>query len=151
MKSTPDFIQVAIELAQPFTDVLVDILKQSDEQTKQPPSGLRLRLGDFPMAGCHGSSRLFCMMLNNRGIATTVAMGVKGEQNHYWLERDDWVIDLTPCQFAEFPFEAPYISCEPTWHRSYWEEYSPDIGKVEVGGDAELLGEIELRLDRASE
>lgn len=107
----------------------------------------------FPKAGCATASRLFGHFLLEKKIVTNRIEGKfcnDHETEHVWLEYEDWIIDLTCCQFdgsprrtkctrycpdpicchteelppiPKCPYECPFISeTRLEWYSDNWPE-----------------------------
>ena len=165
MSPAPDRHDAIIELSQPFTDIVVEIVKQYGDNPRFVTDciPLSVKLSDFPNGGCRFSSILFGLVLRERDIVTTLVSGwqcpkcdehdecEKGEckegKEHVWLEYDGLVIDLTCRQFDDLP-QRPWGSYGSDWHLSSWRVFDrKELTSFEVGDRRELVAKIERRLE----
>jgi hypothetical protein len=163
MSPAPDRLDTITGLSQPFTDTVKEIVRQHGNDRRFAPGfvPLGVRLGFFPNGGCRFASILFALILRRRDIITTLVTGwqcpkcdeydecvrreCKARREHTWLEYDGCVIDLTRCQFGDFP-ERPFISHGSDWHSSRRILDRKELTSLEVGNRGELVDEIERGL-----
>ena len=61
-------------------------------------------------------------LLNVYSIETTYCNGEIYDPDycsHAWLELDSTILDITCCQFADCPFDCPYVATDSSWHTKW--------------------------------
>ena len=159
MSQKLEHIDIIEKLSQPFNNVLIDIVRDSGDDTQYMTDCIPLsnKLSEFPYGGCRFSSIVFGLLLRKRKIVTTLVEGwqctkcddcktedCEKRREHVWLEYNGWIIDLTVCQFPGFPAK-PMIDNGSDWHATSWRIlHRKNLEVFEVGDRRQLIDELEL-------
>ncbi len=84
-------------------------------------------LTSFPIESCADASMLLGTYLIDNGIgAFNLIKGKRGEGNfletHYWLERDNIIVDITANQFDDVNEEVVITGLDSSWYNSFKKE-----------------------------
>ena len=90
-------------------------------------SELPLSLADFPVESCADASMLLGTYFKDRGLGSfNLIKGKRGEgrslQTHYWLEKDNIIVDITADQFDDISEEIIITSIDSNWYNSFDKE-----------------------------
>ncbi|MBN1800432.1 MAG: hypothetical protein JW891_02945 [Candidatus Lokiarchaeota archaeon] len=90
-------------------------------------SELPLSLANFPSESCADASTLLGSYLNDNNILQfDLIKGIRGEgssfETHYWLEKDNLILDITADQFDEMDEEIILTEVDSNWHKSFKKE-----------------------------
>jgi hypothetical protein len=84
-------------------------------------------LADFPSCSCADASILLGTYLIDNGINPfSLIKGKRGKgsafETHYWLEKDNMIVDITADQFDDISDEIIITSIDSNWHNSFEKE-----------------------------
>jgi len=90
-------------------------------------SELPLSLADFPTGSCADASMLLGTYFKDNGIDGFILIkGKRGEgsslETHYWLEKDDMLIDITADQFEGINEAIVITDTNSSWHGTFAKE-----------------------------
>ncbi len=103
----------------------------------------------FPRGACDDASLLLARYLGEQGHGTFQRIsGKAGDQTHVWLERDDWIIDITGDQFTDWPHGKVYVGQDRSWFERFGgvETGVADYTAVEGSNGAELARSYQMIL-----
>lgn len=83
-----------------------------------------MSLENFPTGSCCDASTLLGTYLKDNGLGDFYFVkGSRGEEaeleTHYWLEKEDIIVDITADQFAGINEEVIVTSTDSKWHKSF--------------------------------
>lgn len=115
-----------------------------------PANARTIGLAEFPRGSCGDASDLLGLFLAERGFGQWQWIGAERYDRRYcshaWIERDEFIVDITSSQFAEVRQEIVISRFSP-WHAG-WLIVSRRAPNIADSPDAGKLGCI-LTLVRA--
>jgi hypothetical protein len=84
-----------------------------------PRSRLPLQFRDFPRGSCGDAALLLKKFLQENGhTGFAYILGMRGEQSHAWLQRDNLIVDVTADQFPD-QRRSVIVALNSRWHKTF--------------------------------